>query len=268
MQVRDIVAMIEEIGYTASLYKDDAKRDALEKRREIEKYHKLVLFCLVFAIPEAFLMIGHFVSPAHRWLGLNRVLFRGITMQVLLDFLLSTPVMFGYVLLLHINDISSSYQWLIAFSRVGWIFFYNSYLALSHRTATMDVLIALGVGTAYLYSVLACIIKISSQAFVLNVFFEVSLFIITFVILGRYLENIAKGKASEAITKLLMLQPPRAKLMRQIPKTSQFEDDREIDVELLTPGDFVKVYPGERMPNDGEVVLGCSTADESMITVR
>jgi hypothetical protein len=96
VQVRDIVAMIEEIGYRASLYKDDAKRDALAKRREIEKYHRLMMFCLVFAIPEAFLMIGHFASPVHSWLGLARPLFRGITMQVLLDFLLSTPVMFGY----------------------------------------------------------------------------------------------------------------------------------------------------------------------------
>lgn len=94
VQVRDIIALIEEIGYEASLYKDDAKREALEKRQEIEKYHDLAIFCMVFAVPEALLMIGHFVSPVHSFLGLNRELFRGITMQVLLDFLLSTPVLF------------------------------------------------------------------------------------------------------------------------------------------------------------------------------
>lgn len=131
----------------------------------------------------------------------------------------------------------------------------------------MDVLIALGIGTAYLYSILACIIKISSPSFALNVFFEVSLFIVTFVIIGRYLENIAKGKASEAITKLLMLQPPRARLMVRNEVTQQFEIGREIDVEMLAPGDFVRVLVGERVPNDGVVVQGNSSADESMLTV-
>lgn len=141
-------------------------------------------------------------------------------------------------------------------------------MALSHRAATMDVLIAIGVGVAYAYSLLACIIKMNNEAFVLNVFFEVSLFIIAFVMLGRLLENIAKGKASEAITKLLMLQPPRAQLVMRNAKTGEFENGREIDVELLTIGDYVRVLAGERMPNDGVVVHGQSSADESMLTVR
>lgn len=132
----------------------------------------------------------------------------------------------------------------------------------------MDVLIALGVGAAYLYSIFACIVRMTNSNFVLNVFFEVSLFIITFVILGRYLENIAKGKASQAITKLLMLQPPRARLVALDEKTGQFDTGRDIDVELLAPGDYVRVLVGERMPNDGIVVQGQSAADESMLTVR
>ena len=129
------------------------------------------------------------------------------------------------------------------------------------RSANMDTLISLGVGTAYFYSLFSSMLiwtggQRNGQA---GLYYEIAAFIVTFILLGRLLEAIAKGKASEAIKKLLGLQPKTASVIR---------DGKEltIPVEEIVTGDIVVVGPGEKIPVDGKVIEGHSSVDESMIT--
>lgn len=244
LNVRDVISMVEELGYKASIYKQENRADALERKAEIRKYKHLMLFCIVFAVPQLLLMIVGWIPPAMMWFALERDVAQNLSVMSLLSWILSTPVMFG----------------------VGWRFFLSSYRSLRHWRATMDVLLAIGTGSAYLYSVIAVAIGLRNENFQVTVFFEVSLFLIAFVMLGKYLENLAKGKTSEAITKLLLLQPTKATLLARDLMSGEFRDDKQVDVELLTPGDYVRVLPGEKVPLDGTVVDGRSALDESMIT--
>jgi len=132
--------------------------------------------------------------------------------------------------------------------------FFQKALALANqRSANMDTLIALGVGAAYGYSVPALFQRSR------HVYFEAAAGIIVFVLLGRYLEERAKGKAGEAIRQLVDLQPQTATLLRD-------GEEVTIGVDDIAVGDILLVRPGERIPTDGEVVDGLSTVDESMVT--
>jgi len=136
---------------------------------------------------------------------------------------------------------------------IGRQFYRGAYKALRNRAANMDVLIALGSSAAYLYSL--------ATTFLLPgpLFYDSAATIITLIVLGKYLEARAKGRASEAIRKLMGLQPRTARVLR---------DGAEVDVpvETVVPGDVVLVRPGEKVPVDGMVREGRSTVDESMIT--
>ena len=160
--------------------------------------------------------------------------------------------------------------------RVDWIFlavatpvqfwagrqFYSSaWNALKHRAANMDTLIATGTSVAYLYSAAVTVFAGSTvlEGRASGTYFDTSTAIVGLVLLGRYLEIRAKGRASNAVRALIGLQPKRARVLR---------DGREfdVDVEDVVPGDVVLVRPGERLPVDGEVLEGASSVDESMLT--
>lgn len=133
--------------------------------------------------------------------------------------------------------------------------------ALKRRTSNMHTLIAVGTSTAYLYSLAVLVFRDAGifQGVGGETYFDTSTAIIGLVLLGRYLELGARGKASDAIAALAALQPSTAKVMR---------GSREIEVAIddLAVGDLVVVRPGERLPVDGEVVDGLSFVDESMLT--
>ncbi len=187
LKPRDVIDLIQEIGFDATIYKPAARAATLEKREEIAKWRRLFFFCLSFAVPHLLFMVAGWIPKLEMALHLEMDVVHNLTVMTLASWILSTPVMiFG-----------------------GWRFFRASYLALRHRAVTMDVLIAIGTGSAYLYSVVAVILGLANPDFQVKVFFEVALFLVTFVMLGRYLENMAKGKTSEAITKLLLLQPAK-----------------------------------------------------------
>ncbi len=147
-------------------------------------------------------------------------------------------------------------QHLLALPVVFWAgrpFFVRAFKLAKQRATNMDSLIALGVGSSYgysLYSLLA-----GRQ----RLYFDSATGIITFVLIGRFLEEKAKGKAHEAIRKLVDLQPQHATLLR---------DGQELIVALeqVAVGDVLLVRPGEKIPTDGEVLEGLSTVDESMVT--
>jgi len=125
----------------------------------------------------------------------------------------------------------------------------------------MNTLISVGTNAAYFYSVAATFAPqfFSSGGIAPHVYFDTSATIITLILLGRLLEARAKGKTSEAIRKLMGLQPKTAVVLRG-------DKEREIAIEEVTVGDIVIVHPGERLPVDGEVIAGDSTVDESMLT--
>jgi Cu+-exporting ATPase len=118
----------------------------------------------------------------------------------------------------------------------------------------MDSLVALGVGTAFLYSLAVGFGFIAG-----SVYFETAALLLTFILLGKYLESSAKGKTSEAIKKLMGLQPKTARVLRNGKET-------ELAINDVVPGDIILVRPGERIPVDGTVTEGMSSVDESMVT--
>ncbi len=143
----------------------------------------------------------------------------------------------------------------------GASFYVNAWKALKRHAATMDTLVALGTSTAYIYSLLPTFFPdfFIAQGLRPDVYYEAAAVIIALILLGRLLENRAKGQTSEAIRKLMGLQARTARLIR---------DGKEVDVpiEEVQIGDVVLVRPGEKIPVDGEVIEGTSTIDESMVT--
>jgi Cu+-exporting ATPase len=123
----------------------------------------------------------------------------------------------------------------------------------------MSTLVALGVGSAYLYSFLVLLVPSFFPEQARHLYFEAGAVILALVLLGKHLEEGAKGKASEAIRKLLSLRSKTARVV-------QDGEEKEIPAEALIPGDLVRVLPGERIPADGVVVEGKSHVDESMLT--
>ncbi|KAG2613542.1 hypothetical protein PVAP13_4KG357400 [Panicum virgatum] len=147
---------------------------------------------------------------------------------------------------------------------VGKRFYVAAFRALRHGSTNMDVLVVLGTTASYVYSVCALLYG-AFTGYRPPVYFETSAMIITFVLFGKYLEVLAKGKTSDAIKKLVELVPSTALLVLK-DKEGKHVGEREIDALLVQPGDVLKVLPGSKVPADGVVVWGTSHVNESMIT--
>ena len=143
----------------------------------------------------------------------------------------------------------------------GWRFYRGAWGALRHRTADMNTLIAVGTSAAYLYSMVAVLSPglFAAEGLALHLYFDTSAMIIALILLGRFLEARAKGQASQAIRKLIGMQPKTAVVMRNGEETKIHVDDVQV-------GDLILIRPGERVPVDGIVRQGYSSIDESMIT--
>jgi Cu+-exporting ATPase len=143
----------------------------------------------------------------------------------------------------------------------GWRFYRGAWGALKHRTSDMNTLIAVGTSVAYFYSMIAVIFPslFASGVVEPHLYFDTSAAIIALVLLGRFLEARARGQTSEAIKRLIGMQPKTALVVRE-------GEQKEIPVEEVQVGDFILVRPGERVPVDGIVRQGYSSVDESMIT--
>ncbi len=143
----------------------------------------------------------------------------------------------------------------------GWQFYRGGWGAFRHRNADMNTLIAVGTSAAYLYSIAAILFPsfFRSGGIEPKVYFDTSVVIITLILLGRVLEARAKGQTSEAIKRLIGLQPKTARVIRN-------GNEIDIPVQNVLVGDLVVVRPGEKIPVDGIVKDGKSFVDESMIT--
>jgi len=139
----------------------------------------------------------------------------------------------------------------------GWRYYRGAYRAVLNRRANMDTLVVMGTSAAWGYSVFATFLPDITGS--TDVYFETSAIIITLVLAGKYLELKARGSTSEAIARLMRLQPVKARLLGE-------GKEGEVNAEEVAEGDVSIVVPGERFPVDGIVVQGESAADESLVT--
>ena len=231
--VGDLYDAIEAAGYTpvreTSDGESEQQRRDLARSAEQRRQLRLVVFGAVMSLPLVGLMVGHLFVPAQ----MPETLF-GVDIGWV-AFLFATPVQ----------------------ALLGREFYENSYTALvRNRTANMDVLIALGSSTAYVYSVLALLGLIAST----GLYFDTAAFILVFITLGNYLEARSKGQASNAIRELLEMEADTATVVRED------GSEEEIPLDAVEVGDRLRVRPGEQIPTDGVVVDGESAVDESMVT--
>lgn len=146
---------------------------------------------------------------------------------------------------------------------IGWRFYRGLWDGIKTKASNMDTLIAIGTTAAYLYS---AVVTIAPGYFPFeSVYFETAAIIITLILIGRLLETRTKEKASDAVRKLLDLQPKMAKIIRR-EGISDEEVEIEIPVEQVQEGNVMVIRPGERIPTDGVVIHGSSSIDESAVT--
>ncbi|KAF3857523.1 hypothetical protein F7725_009382 [Dissostichus mawsoni] len=251
---RDIIKIIQSLGFEASLVKAGYKNN-LDHTEEIRqqvsgfKWKSSFLLSMVFGLPVMGLMIYMMVMDSqHQEHGGSmpeeQNLLPGLSLLNLAFFLLCTPVqIFG-----------------------GRYFYIQAYRSLKHRTANMDVLIVLATSIAYLYSCVVLVVAMAERAGQSPVtFFDTPPMLFVFIALGRWLENVAKSKTSEALAKLMSLQATDATVVT-LGRDHSIISEEQVPVELVQRGDIVKVAPGGKFPVDGKVIEGSSMADESLIT--
>ncbi|MFB6211308.1 MAG: heavy metal translocating P-type ATPase [Halobacteriales archaeon] len=224
---------IETAGYSPVRESEDDTDATVQQRRddardqEIAHQRRLVLFGAALSTPLVAFLGAELFSP-----GLLPEHVFGVEFGWV-SFLLATPVQIV----------------------LGRQFYRNSYTAvIKNRTANMDVLIALGSSTAYLYSVARLVGLIEG-----GLYFDTAALILVFITLGNYLEARSKGRASEAIRRLLEMEADTATIVED-------GEEREVPLEDVEVGDHLKVRPGEKIPTDGTVIDGQSAVDESMVT--
>ena len=215
-----IKKVIQDVGYTVIEPKPQEGAEDKARKRHIQRLKLLLTASIGLTIPIIALM---WLSPLP------------MEQTNILMFLLATPVQFV----------------------VGWTFYVGTYKGLKNKTANMDTLIAMGTSTAYFYSTVVTFIpELFPNA---AVFFDTVTMIMTFILLGKLLDAIAKGRTSEAIRKIMGLQAKVARIIRN-------SQEMEVPIEEVIVGDIVMVRPGEKIPVDGTIIEGYSGVDEKVIT--
>lgn len=237
--VGDLLAAVKKAGYGAEVY-DGKKPEAERAKREeqIRYYRKKFFWGLALSLPMLYFMLLDFFD----FLPLRGFLppYFGI-----ISFILTLPVQFI----------------------IGAGFYKGMWSSLRMKTFNMDSLIAIGTSTAFFYSLAQFInYVVLNKSFIglagakiPELYFETAAFLITFVILGKWLEAKAKGRTSDAIKKLMGLQPKTARVIRS-------GETSDIPIEEVAIGDTIVVRPGEKIPVDGIIDKGNSAIDESMLT--
>ncbi len=234
-----LIAAVKKTGYRAeSASTADLEADRARRAADIRSYKRKFLAGALFSLPMLYFMLLDFLA----FLPGRSVLF---PLAGLVSFVLATPVQIA----------------------LGADFYKGAWSSLRMKTFNMDSLIAMGTTTAFVYSAVKFAVFAAANGTVLGrngakipeLYFETSAFLITFVLLGKWLESKAKGETSEAVKKLMGLQAKTARVLR---------DGRTIDVPIedVAAGSTIVVRPGEKIPVDGEITKGSSAVDESMLT--
>ncbi|PJC37823.1 copper-translocating P-type ATPase [Candidatus Peregrinibacteria bacterium CG_4_9_14_0_2_um_filter_41_14] len=236
---QSLIDAITKAGYSASLINDndpDAERN--KKAATIATYFRKFLFSLILSMPMLYFMMLDFVG----WLPGGNIFppYMGIVSLVL-----TIPVQFY----------------------AGLGFYKGAWSSFKMKTFNMDSLIAIGTSTAFVYSFVNYFLYVfaNNSLIALNggkindLYFETAAFLITFVLMGKWLEAKAKGKTSDAIKKLMGLQAKTARVIRN-------GITQDIDINEVVHGDIIMVRPGEKVPVDGNITKGSSSLDEAMVT--
>ncbi len=221
--VEDIRRAIENVGYQFIGVEGEEVEEDITREDHIAEMRRKLSFAAAIGTILLFLTYGGYIG-----LPVDRIPYNSW-----IQFILATPVMY--------------YS--------GRSMFSAALRALSHRMLNMDVMYSMGVGSAYFASVFSTLGFLPED----YLFYETAVLLMAFLLLGRTLEAMAKGRTSEAIKKLIGLQAKTAVVVRD-------GEEIEVSVEDVRAGDIVIVKPGEKIPVDGVVIEGESYVDESMIT--
>lgn len=229
LSIEDIIGKIQNLGYDA---KEKIQREAKaqHKEEEIKAKKRKLWISILLSLPLLYTMVGH--APWDTGLPMPAIL-----MNPWFQLLLATPVQFY----------------------IGGQFYVGAYKSLKNKSANMDVLVALGTSAAYFYSLVEAIKTIGNAHYHPHLYFETSAVLITLILVGKLFEVLAKGRTTEAISKLLSLQAKEATVIRD-------GQELKIPIEEVRVRDIILVKPGEKIPVDGKVTGGQSAVDEAMIT--
>ncbi|MDY4671307.1 MAG: heavy metal translocating P-type ATPase [Oliverpabstia sp.] len=235
----DIIQRVEKAGFGAQLEqikeKEQEKEEKLEQEEAQHKIRRRVIGSILFAVPLLYISMGH-----------------------MLPFKLPLPD----ILSMETHPLNYALAQLILTVIVlifGRKFYIVGFKTLFHGHPNMDSLVAIGTGSAFLYSLVMTVRIPSDTHAVHSLYYESAAVVVTLVMLGKYFESKSKGKTSEAIRKLMELAPDTAVRLRN-------GKEEEIPVEQVRKGDILFIRPGNKIPLDGIVVKGVSSVDESMLT--
>ena len=234
----DIAKVVDGVGYSARP-RGKSVEEELEEKNEKKEAHlremkRNLTISAIFTVPLLFIAMADMV---------------GIPMPAFLS-PMQSPVSYALIQL----ALSLPIVW------IGRRFFVDGFKALSKGHPNMDSLVALGTSAAFLYSLYGTYHVLEGHAhFAMNLYYESAGVILTLITLGKYFEDVSKGKTSMAIQTLVGLAPKMATVLRD-------GQEVEVPVEEVQVGDLIRVKPGEKVPVDGIVTEGNSTVDESMLT--
>ncbi|KAF4125224.1 hypothetical protein GMORB2_4063 [Geosmithia morbida] len=270
--LRVIVETVEAQGLNALVadsQDNNAQLQSLAKTREINEWRLAFRTSLAFAIPV--FVIGMILPMCIPALDFGRFeLIPGLFVGDVACLVLALPVQFG----------------------IGRRFYVSAYKSIKHRSPTMDVLVILGTSCAFFFSVLVMVVAVLIPPHARpHTIFDTSTMLITFISLGRYLENSAKGQTSKALSRLMSLAPSMATIYADpiaaekaaeayasgrgdgdgkqgasSSSSSSAYEEKTVPTELLQVGDIVVIKPGDKIPADGTLLRGQTYVDESMVT--
>jgi len=268
--LRAIVESIEKAGYNALVADSDdnnAQLESLAKTKEIQEWYRAFRTSLSFAIPV--FIVSMLLPMFLPQLDIGAANWGGIWLGDVICLVLTVPVQFG----------------------IGRRFYISAFRSIRHGSPTMDVLVVLGTSAAFFFSCAAMLVSILTPPHSRPATtFDTSTMLITFITLGRFLENRAKGQTSKALSRLMSLAPSTAtiyadpiaaakaaeswhaesetteKELGEKKGTGFAMEERTVPTELIEVGDIVILKPGDKIPADGTVTAGESYVNESMVT--
>ncbi len=235
----DIIAKVDRAGFGAKLYVEKNKEEKAqaqdEMEAEVKKTKHRLISNIILSLPLLYICLGHMLPIT-------------LPLPAFMD-MHEHPMTFAVIQLVLTVCVLIN----------GRKFYIVGFKSLAKGHPNMDSLVALGTGSAFLYSLVMTILIPSNPDSVHNLYYESAAMVVTLVMVGKYMEGRSKNKTSEAIRKLMELAPDTAIVIRK-------REQKEVPVEEVVRGDLILIKPGSRIPLDGIVIEGSTSVDESMLT--
>ena len=235
----DIIKKVERAGFGAELAKEKLKEEMRKEQdnvaEDLKRIKRRLIISMIFAIPLLYVSMEHMIPVK-----------------------LPMPHLFD----MHANPMNFALLQLVL--TVGILICGRKFYTVGFKTLfaghpNMDSLVAIGTGSAFIYSLVMTFKIQHDHSAAMNLYYETAAVVLTLVMLGKYLESRSKGRTSEAIQKLMELAPDRAVIVSD-------EGEKEVDVKEISKGDVILIRPGSKVPLDGEIIKGATSVDESMLT--